>query len=205
MLASSSPRRREILEHLNLSCEILVGPAIELPAEGTAPELLVCRNASSKVEGVSPAVSAPHVLIISADTVVVLDGLVMGKPETPFQARQMLEKLSGRTHEVFTGVSVRSGPSGPQETGYERTEVTFRDLSSEEIAGYVETGEPLDKAGAYGIQGIGAFLVRKISGCYYNVVGLPVVKLAELCAALGVDLFALAARQRKQGPCSFSS
>jgi septum formation protein len=130
------------------------------------------------------AVTRPDALVMAADTVVVLDDVVLEKPVDADDARAMLSKLAGRDHVVCTGVAV-VGPVGTPVSGAEKTRVYFRDLDIEEIAEYVATGEPLDKAGAYGIQGLGASLVRRVDGCYFNVMGLPVARLLDLLEEVG--------------------
>ena len=132
-------------------------------------------------------------IIIAADTVVALDGAVLGKPADELEAFKMLSTLSGCRHQVYTGLTVLRGEE--QYTVSEETTVTFRELSAEEIDRYVATGEPMDKAGAYGIQGYGALLVEGIQGDYYNVMGLPVCRLGLLLRRLGVDCLSLAAGQ----------
>jgi len=124
-------------------------------------------------------------LVIAADTVVALDGRVLGKPRDEAQAAAMLRALSGRRHHVYTGYAVRQG--GRTAAGCGRAEVTFRRLTAEEIGAYIETGEPMDKAGAYGIQGLGALLVEELRGDYFSVVGLPVCALGQTLAQFGVD------------------
>ena len=133
----------------------------------------------------------PDAIVLAADTVVTLDGAVLGKPADEAAARQMLSALSGRRHQVYTGLTVLRGQEAYTE--HEMTEVTFRALSQTEVEAYIATGEPMDKAGAYGIQGYGALLVEGISGDYYNVMGLPVCRLGRILAGMGVDCLNLAA------------
>ena len=127
-------------------------------------------------------------MIIACDTIVALDGVVLGKPIDREDAIAMLKKLSGRSHEVFSGFIVINKKDGKLISDYTRTEVTFSQLTQEEIEKYVDTGEPLDKAGAYGIQGLGGVFVEKINGCYYSVVGLPINKLRNILKGIGVNL-----------------
>ena len=134
----------------------------------------------------------PETLVIGADTVVVRDGEILGKPKGEEEARAMLASLSGRTHQVCTGVTVCRGDKVL--TQVEETQVTFRPLTDQEIRQYVSTGEPMDKAGAYGIQGLGGLLVAGIQGDYHNVVGLPVCRLGRMLLDFGVDCLALAGR-----------
>ena len=131
----------------------------------------------------------PDALVIGADTAVLVDDEMMGKPKDPADARRMLRRLSGRTHRVVTGVALCHLSRGYDVVEVESTDVTFGPLTDDEIARYVATGEPMDKAGAYGIQGFGATLVCGIRGCYFNVVGLPLYRLARMLSDYGVDLF----------------
>lgn len=191
ILASQSPRRRELLERMGISDFRTVVPdvdeaACEAPSPGALVEELSRRKALAvqALEGSGP-------IIIAADTVVALEGAVLGKPADVSDARRMLSALSGRRHQVYTGLTVLRG--GERHTCHEVTEVTFRPLSGAEIDAYIATGEPMDKAGAYGIQGYGALLAEGISGDYYNVMGLPVCRLGRILAGMGVDCLALAA------------
>lgn len=185
ILASGSPRRREMLRQLGLDFESVPAPAdVEEPwAGGEAPDAYARRMAEAKAAAV--AADRPEALILAADTIVVLDGAVLGKPTDADHARSMLARLSGRDHTVHTGVALRS-PEGGTASGVETTTVTFRPLEPSEIDAYVATGEPLDKAGAYGIQAYGATLVERVSGCYYNVLGFPVGRILGLFRALGL-------------------
>ena len=197
ILASQSPRRRELLGQMGIS-DFIIRPAQgeEKAAPGLSPAQLV--EALSLQKGVEvAAASAPGDLVISADTVVAVDGRVLGKPHSREEAAAMLASLSGRTHTVYTGVTVCR--DGDVLTEHEATAVRFRSLTSGEIAAYVATGEPMDKAGAYGIQGYGALLVEGIEGDYCNVVGLPVCRLGRMLARFGVDVLALSV-QKEQTP-----
>ncbi len=182
ILASQSPRRRELLEQIGLR-DFLIHPAKgeETAPAGLSPERLVERLSRQKAAEVAAA--CPGDVVIAADTVVAAGGAVLGKPRTPEEAAEMLASLSGRTHTVYTGVTVRR--DGEAVTEHEATSVRFRPLSRAEIAAYVATGEPMDKAGAYGIQGRGALLVEGIEGDYFNVVGLPLCRLAQILARFG--------------------
>lgn len=184
LLASASPRRKEILERLGLDFDILPAPShVEgEPEPDEAPETFAVRAARAKADAV--AEERRGVVVVAADTIVVLDGEIMGKPADAAEAAKMLRRLAGRGHRVFTGVAVR-GPGGGAASAVESTGVRFRGLSDPEIDAYVATGEPLDKAGAYGIQGYGATFVEGIDGCYFNVMGLPVVRLLEVLAETG--------------------
>lgn len=177
ILASASPRRRILLRQIGLTFEVLpAGNDESLPA-GTGPVETVESLARTKAETVVARRAPGSSLVIGADTIVVLDEEILGKPADPEEARTMLHRLSGRTHQVYTGVAlIRTGSTGITDRYifHERTDVTFGKLTGEEIAAYVNTGSPLDKAGAYGIQDdLGALFVRKINGDYYNVVGFP--------------------------------
>ena len=184
VLASSSPRRRELLGGLDLDFIVDSTDIDELPHPGETPEAMVERLSASKAE--AGASRHPQALIIAADTVVVIDGEPLGKPVDSTENRRFLGRLSGRTHVVYTGHSlVMSGRIRSRVVG---TEVTFRDLDEAEVCRYVDTGEGLDKAGGYAIQGRGAALVRRVNGCYFNVVGLSLATVVDLAAELGVTL-----------------
>ena len=178
VLASSSPRRREIMAREGLEFEIVtsdVDEAIDAPA----PELLVSELALLKASAVARNIGE-DALVIGADTVVCIDGQVLGKPKGKKDAKKMLCQLSGRVHQVYTGVCVMEARTAKAVCRYERTDVVFKDLKKKKIKKYVKTGEPFDKAGAYGIQGKGAKLVHCIVGDYNNVVGLPVRLLMKI-------------------------
>lgn len=183
LLASASPRRRQLIEYLGLPVVAVSVDADETVPPTLAPEDAVVAIAARKAQGAASLPEAAGRIIVAADTVVVLDGEIFGKPRDEEHAREMLRRLSGRAHTVFTGVCVCS-PDGRSVTFCERTEVFFFPLSEQKISDYIATGEPMDKAGAYGIQGKGALLVDKIDGNYYNVVGLPVARLALVLEAL---------------------
>ena len=193
ILASGSPRRRELLGQMGIRNFRTLTPDIdELSDRPLPPGRLVETISAEKARAVA-AQAGPDALVIAADTVVALDGAVLGKPADPADARRMLAALSGRRHQVYTGFTVLRG--GEAVTRSEATEVAFRPLSPGEIDAYVSTGEPLDKAGAYGIQGVGALLVERIRGDYFNVMGLPVCALGQVLAGFGVDCLALSARR----------
>ena len=185
ILASASPRREQLL--FQAGCEFRVIPSgfYEDNAQGLPPDQLALVHARAKALDV--AVKAlPGELVIGADTVVALGAKVFGKPTDAADAKRMLSELSGKRHVVYTGVAVIQ--DGKTRETVEATAVAIRSLSENEIDAYVATGEPLDKAGAYAIQGMGALLVERIEGCYYNVVGLPLVALARLLSEAGVRL-----------------
>lgn len=183
ILASSSPRRLQLLQQIGIEVEVRPAAFDELSTGKMADEVVLA-NAVGKCQAVCAA-CGDKVPVIAADTVVVLDNQILGKPKDAADAVRMLTELSGRTHKVLTGVAVSF--DGRQLAEVCETEVIFRTLTAAEIAEYVATGEPLDKAGAYGIQGRGAVFVEKINGCYNNVVGLPLTRLHLMLAKLGVD------------------
>ena len=193
ILASQSPRRRELLERMGVRDFRIVTPDIDEHMDrALPPQELVGRISLEKALAVQEQ-EGNAAIIIAADTVVALDGAVLGKPADELEAFKMLSTLSGCRHQVYTGVTVLRGEE--RYTVSEETTVTFRELSAEEIDRYIATGEPMDKAGAYGIQGYGALLVEGIQGDYYNVMGLPVCRLGCLLRQLGVDCLSLAAGQ----------
>lgn len=175
ILASKSPRRKELLKLITEDFTII--PAVgEEKADKSLPAGEYVR-ALAEHKALEIAAAHPHDTVIGADTVVVIDGEVLGKPRDADDAKRMLRLLSGREHSVFTGVSIISG--NKNNSFYEETKVRFFDLSDEEINAYIASGEPFDKAGAYGIQDKGALIVSGITGDYYNVMGLPVGRLAR--------------------------
>jgi len=196
ILASASPRRRELLHSLGLDFIVRPVDLDETPLPGEEPWIYVERLARAKAH----ARTAPGELVLAADTVVVLDGDLLGKPTDPGEAERMLGRLTGREHTVFTGVAVyepasaqaagQEGPRGREVAAVERSEVLIAGLSTEEIRWYVATGEPLDKAGSYAIQGLGALFVEAVRGNYTNVVGLPLPAVYDLFRRLGHDLLA---------------
>ncbi len=184
VLASASPRRRELMQMLGIR-NLVIRPARgeEKPPEAADPETIVCALASAKAREVSE-ISEKDALIIAADTIVWLNGRMLGKPNSEEEAFSMLKSLSGKCHEVYTGICIIDGDTEDCEA--ERTQVCFRELSDEEILGYIRDGEPMDKAGAYGAQGKGALFVRSIEGDFFNVMGLPVCRLGQMLARKGV-------------------
>lgn len=189
ILASGSPRRRALLEQVGISGYRVVTPDVDEHVEGhPAPAELVETLSRRKAEAVA-AKAGTDALVIAADTVVALDGAILGKPHSPAEATAMLKALSGREHTVYTGFTVLHEDRAVTE--HEATAVRFRVLSDGEIAAYVATGEPMDKAGAYGIQGVGALLVTGICGDYFNVMGLPVCRLGRVLADFGVEALEL--------------
>ncbi len=176
VLASASPRRRELLENIGLKFEIMADNSDEEFVENEQPFDTVKRLAKQKALNVAGRVQS-DAIIIGADTVVSIDGKILGKPKDETEAEEMLSLLSGRRHTVFTGIAVIEKSSSRIVSDFEATNVKFRKLSREEIKEYVKSGEPMDKAGAYGIQNLGALLIEGIDGDYFNVVGLPLCKL----------------------------
>ena len=192
ILASQSPRRKELLERMGIQDFETISPNVDESAfHGLPPEELVRRLSAEKAAAVAGKVGE-DAIVIAAYTVVALEGAVLGKPADELDAFKMLSALSGVRHQVYTGVTVCRG--GEKQTAHEVTDVTFRELSEREIEDYISTGEPMDKAGAYGIQGYGALLIQGISGDYYNVMGLPVCRLSGMLARFGVDCLKLAAQ-----------
>ena len=186
ILASASPRRRELLERVGVTDFTVAAPNVDESVEpGLSPAALVETLSLRKARAAAKNFG-PDELIIAADTVVALDGAVLGKPRDGNDAFAMLSVLSGREHCVYTGVTVLRGNKAV--TQHEETAVNFRELAPDEIRGYIATGEPLDKAGAYGIQGVGALLVSGIRGDYSNVMGLPVFRLGQILRNFGLDL-----------------
>lgn len=187
VLASASPRRSELLRILGADFRVVPSGIEEDSDQGAPVGELVERNALAKAADVASRLTDG--LVIGADTVVVLDGTIYGKPSDLADARRMLSELAGRTHMVFSGVAVVRAEDGHSRTAHAVTEVTFRPLSEAQITGYFDTIEPLDKAGAYAIQGPGGVIIEKIDGCYYNVVGLPLTVLDDLLAHFDERLF----------------
>jgi septum formation protein len=178
VLASSSPRREDILKQLKLKFTIVPGKIDESKYTETDPEKLVKKLALEKAKSVSDLVE--DALIIAADTVVVYENEILGKPEDSEEAKEQLKLLSGKEHQVMTGIAVLSSETGELYVENNITFVKMLNISDEKIEKYVNTGEPLDKAGSYGIQGFGGLFVEGIKGSYYSVVGLPIHQLAEI-------------------------
>lgn len=172
ILASSSPRRKELLENLQLTFQTISSDVDENYNPTWSPQEIVMELAHRKAESVSK--EHKDSFVIGSDTVVVRDHTILGKPENREEAFSMLKSLSGRSHSVYTGVAIVSESNVCK--FFEKTDVEFWELTDDEINDYLDTGEPFDKAGAYGIQGFGSLLVKKISGDYFSVVGLPVAR-----------------------------
>jgi len=182
VLASASPRRRDLLRLIGIPHKIRPADIDETYISGEQPRQHAERLARAKADKV--AATESDALVIGADTIVVVDGNVLGKPGNEADAVRMLSMLSGRTHVVITAVA--TAYDGRVVSGVEEVVVAFRDLSREEIESYIATGEPMDKAGAYGIQGFGATIVRRVEGDYFAVMGLPLVRLTALMSDVGI-------------------
>ncbi|MGD0126429.1 MAG: Maf family protein [Terriglobia bacterium] len=179
ILASASPRRRDLLRNAGIDFEVRPGQVVEEIQPEELPGEFARRVAREKALQIA-ASAPPGRLVLGADTVVVIDGQTLGKPSDPQDATRMLRLLSGRTHQVHTGICLVRAPGGIEALKHETTLVTLRELDEEEIRQYVESGEPWDKAGGYAIQGLASKFVIRISGCYSNVVGLPVALVYEI-------------------------
>lgn len=182
ILASASPRRLALLGQVGIEAQVQPADFAEAGGQAAESRQVALRNACGKCAAVA-AQAGDSLPVVAADTIVVIDNDILGKPADAAAAQAMLQRLSGRTHQVMTGVAVRY--QGRQLAQVCVTDVTFRSLREQEIAAYVATGEPLDKAGAYGIQGRGAVLVEQIHGCYNNVVGLPLTMLYLMLEEIG--------------------
>ena len=175
ILASASPRRKEILELADLDFDIMPSDAKEITTK-TAPSEVVVELATIKAADIYEK-SDKKSMVIGADTVVAYKGQILGKPKDEEDASRMLTMLSGQTHEVYTGVCIIE--DGRQKTFFEETKVTFYEITKEQISKYIKTGEPMDKAGSYGIQGKAAVFIKGIKGDYYNVVGFPIARFMK--------------------------
>jgi septum formation protein len=191
VLASASPRRRELLASLNLSFTVVPADVDEGAIEAEHAHLPVLerveRLALAKVEAVAQRLANPQALVIGSDTTVVLDERMLGKPTDAGDAFAMLKRLQGREHTVITAIALSW--RGESRVASRRTRVWMRDLDDAEIRRYIATGEPMDKAGAYAIQGFGSLIVDRIEGCYFNVVGFSLPLFGEMMAGFGLELF----------------
>ncbi len=185
VLASRSPRRAALLKQIGLEFTVVPGPEDEAPEAG-GPAAAAEKLALGKARAVAEKMDRG--LVIGADTIVTIEGEVLGKPRDADDARRMLARLSGRPHTVITGVAVVNAGTRESVVEHEESRVWFRTLDSEDIEAYVASGEPMDKAGAYGIQGLGAVFVERLEGCYSNVIGLPLPRLARILKSFGVDV-----------------
>jgi septum formation protein len=198
VLASASPRRADLLRQIELPFSIEPSPSAEPLPDGQSPDVFAVHSAHSKARSVFELLRArgmaEETLVIGADTVVCVDDVILGKPAGPEQAEEMLGRLSGHSHRVYTGMSLISAQG--ERSGFEVTEVIMKRLSRGDIDAYVASGEPLDKAGAYGIQGRAGRFIESIAGCYYNVVGLPLARLCTLLEEMGYDVTAALGRDK---------
>ncbi|MGM0437172.1 MAG: Maf family protein [Bacillota bacterium] len=186
ILASSSARREEILKRLNLQFTVVPSKIDESGYDHLTPEKMVQKLSALKAKEVSKLVE--DTLIIAADTIIVNNDKVLGKPQSKEDAAEMLKKLRGENHTVMTGLAVYSTGDSKEITDIDRTEVYMTNMSDDEIAKYVSTGEPMGKAGSYAIQGLGSVFVEKIEGSYFTVMGLPVHKLAEILNEFSINI-----------------
>jgi len=186
ILASQSPRRKMLMEKMGLTFTVQPSGLVEFPPMGDLPNAYAGRMAMEKAIKVGQAMQ--RFLVIGADTVVSNSGKIMGKPANKHEASLMLSQLSGKWHEVWTGLCVYNHQYGSEVTKAIKTDVHFREISIAEIDSYIETGEPMDKAGSYAIQGQGNKLVKEIKGSYHNVIGLPTFELGYILNDLGVNL-----------------
>jgi len=186
-LASASPRRAEILSDAGISFELLPVDVDESPVSGESAEAMCQRLAEAKARAAVARLGtlSEPAIVVAADTTVELGGEILGKPASLESAHEMLRRLSGKTHCVLTALALIRLPDGAARSAVERTEVRFAALEREEIEEYLATGEPMDKAGAYAIQGRGGRFVERVDGCYFNVVGLPLARLCRVLKELG--------------------
>ena len=192
VLASNSPRRKDLLRQIGVPFEQIASPAAEPDPGELGPDRHVVHSARAKARAVRDllerkGLTKSPTIVIGADTVVSVDGDMLGKPADENQSREMLLRLSGRVHQVYTGVVVIR-PEGGELAASVVTDVAIKALSPREVETYATSGEPLDKAGAYGIQGMAARFVERVDGCYYNVVGLPLSRLCEMLEEAGYEL-----------------
>jgi septum formation protein len=201
ILASASPRRAQILRDAGLRFEAVQAKVSERRKRGEAARIMTRRLAQAKARAVVKKLGNEpgEAIVIGADTIVEVNGELLGKPQSPRAAREMLAKLAGRTHRVVTSVAATRLPDRAQVIATESTRVRFARIDAHEIAEYVMTGEPLDKAGAYGVQGIGGRFIEKIDGCYFNVVGLPLARLYRMLIELGWQPGARSKREKAAG------
>lgn len=185
ILASSSPRRRQLLESIGLAFEVIPSHVPEVHQEGEAPEEYVARLSRDKASAI--AAEHPSQWVIAADTTVYLDEKLLEKPADAEDAKRMLATIAGRTHMVYTGVTLQNIERDWRETRVAETEVRMAAMNAADIAWYVGTGEPLDKAGAYAAQGVGGVFVESIHGSFTNVVGLPLATLFQMLRKAGID------------------
>lgn len=185
VLASASPRRLAILKQIGIAPEVVVSEAREI--QQGAPEQVVKANALAKGQAVAALVKDK--IVIASDTVVAMDGKILGKPKEESEALAMLSTLAGKSHWVYSGVALINSKTGETLVDFDKTEVFFAPAEQADLERYIKTGEPMDKAGAYGIQERGALLVEKINGDYYTVMGLPLAKLKKMLADWQINLW----------------
>lgn len=188
VLASKSPRRQQILQGLGLQAQIIPSNIIEEVPRGVPPQEVAIHLALQKARDVASRLDY-QALVIGADTIVVLEGEIMGKPGSPQEAFDMLSKLAGKEHEVITGIALVDSGGNVEIADYQSTRVKMKEVDSNRLWKYVETGEPLDKAGAYAVQGKASVFIERIDGCFFNVMGLPVTRLDSMLCSMGIDLF----------------
>lgn len=188
ILASASPRRRELLSTIGYPFEVLESGVVEIEPPGMSPEDAAQFLASLKAGQVGQTEKRDGAIILAADTVIDLDGRILGKPEDALDAVEILNQLGGRTHKVITGVCIVSSDNGKRSSFSVSSGVTMRPYTEAEIRHYVASGEPLDKAGAYAVQGLGAGMVASVRGCYNNVVGLPLCEVVCHLLSFGVPI-----------------
>lgn len=190
ILASSSPRRRELIQMLGLPVRYMTSGADEIFPQQLTPAEIVKYLSIKKAEHVREQVQLRHLdgIIVGADTIVVYHDRILGKPRSKEEACEMLQSLQGQAHDVFSGIACVDAKSGRTVSSFRRTRVWMRKLTEQQIEAYVASGEPMDKAGAYGIQGKGALLIDRIEGDYFNVVGLSIVLLSEMLRDFGIEV-----------------
>ncbi|MHA1617549.1 MAG: Maf family protein [Candidatus Njordarchaeales archaeon] len=193
ILASSSPRRIQILKQLGINFRVFE-PPWETRIVSDDPVEVVRYTALEKARSVAGFFTEG--LVVAADTIVVIDGEILGKPRSSEEAKSFLKKLSGRTHEVITGLAIIDAATNKERVDHEVSRVKFKELTEDEISLYIMSGEPFDKAGGYGIQGLAALFIEKIEGDYYNVVGLPIRKLYEMLKEFGYDILRKAVQNK---------
>jgi len=186
ILASQSPRRKDLLNKMGISFEIIPSELVEMPPMGDTANSYAARMALEKAVKVGQL--NPNQLIIGADTVVALGDLILGKPKSSGNAIMMLSQLSGQWHDVWTGICVYQFQHSIQYVKAVRSQVRFRNLTPEEIEDYAASGEPMDKAGSYAIQGKGKNLIREVKGSYHNIIGLPTMELGKILQELGIPI-----------------
>jgi len=186
ILASGSPRRRELLSLLNLPFEVKVSDADESVPDEWSPERIVQELALRKAQAVIAEGVPQDAIVIGSDTIVVLDGVVLGKPTDESDAKRMLKALSGHTHQVYTGLACIQGSGERELSDFSQAGVTMRSIAESEIEAYVAGGEPMDKAGSYAVQGLGAVFVERIEGDYHTIVGLPIASLYRMLGQFGI-------------------